>query len=74
MGAAGKDPASSANKLAMKFLRDCGAGDPMYLLPHGKPVRIARADSARAFDMDKIHDLDPRADETFGDELAEPAD
>jgi hypothetical protein len=74
MGVAGKDPASSANKLAMKFLRDCSEGDPVYLLPHGKPVPIAGAASARAFalgpphDMDKIDDLDPEPAESFGDD------
>ena len=74
MAAAGKDPASSANKLAMKFLRDCSDSDPVYLLPHGKPVTIAGAASARAFvlgpprDIDKIDDLDPWDDETFGDD------
>jgi beta-lactamase superfamily II metal-dependent hydrolase len=74
MGAAGKDPASSANKQAMKFLRDCSKGDSKYLLPHGKPVAIGGAANARAFvlgpprDIDKIDDLDPQGDETFGDD------
>lgn len=74
IGAAGKDPASSANKKAMKFLRDASEGEPKYLLPHGKPIAIAGAATARAFvfgpprDMDKIDDLDPEGDETFGDD------
>jgi hypothetical protein len=74
LGAAGKDPASSVNKLAMKFLRDCADGDPVYLLPHEKPVPIRGAASARAFalgpphDIDKIDDLDPEGEESFGDD------
>jgi hypothetical protein len=74
MGATGKDPASSANKQAMKFLRDSSKSDPKYLLPHGDPVPIAGSASARAFvlgpprDMDKIDDLEPEGDETFGDD------
>jgi hypothetical protein len=73
LGAAGKDPASSVNKVAMKFLRDCAEGDPAYLLPHGRPVPIRGAGSARAFtlgpphDMEKIDELDPEPDESFGD-------
>ena len=39
LAAKGKDPASSANKVAMKFLRDCGNGDPDYLYPHERCVR-----------------------------------
>jgi hypothetical protein len=69
--AGGKDPAKSANKVAMKFLRDCAPGDPEYLYPHTiRPVPMAR--SARAFvlgpprDIDKIDDLDPVGDEDFG--------
>ncbi|OWK25221.1 hypothetical protein AJ87_13225 [Rhizobium yanglingense] len=60
LAAAGKDPAKSANKIAMKFLRDCAPADPDYLYPHGKPRRVPGAASARAFvlgpprDMDKI--------------------
>jgi hypothetical protein len=74
LGAAGKDPASSANKVAMKFLRECAEGDPIYLLPHGKPVPITGAAGARAFslgpphDMEKIDDLDPEPEESFGDD------
>jgi beta-lactamase superfamily II metal-dependent hydrolase len=74
LAAAGKDPASSANKIAMKFLRDCAPGDPDYLYPHQKVLSIPGAKEARAFvlgpprDMDKIDDLDPVGDETFGDD------
>jgi len=72
--AAGKDPAASANKIAMKFLRDCAPGDPDYLYPHEKVRAIPGARSARVFalgpprDIDKIDDLDPIGDETFGDD------
>lgn len=71
LAAAGKDPAASANKLAMKFLRGCAAGDPDFLYPHAAPRPVPRASSARAFvlgpprDVDKIDDLDPIGDETF---------
>src|SRR5215207_4900801 len=74
LAAAGKDPASSANKIAMKFLRDCGQGEPDYLYPHEKVRAIPGAKSARAFalgpphDIDKIDDLDPIGDENFGDD------
>ena len=39
IAAGGKDPAKSANKVAMKFLRDCAPGDPEYLYPHEKVRR-----------------------------------
>jgi hypothetical protein len=74
LGAAGKDPASSVNKIAMKFLRECAEGDPVYLLPHEKPVPIKGAASARAFalgpphDIEKIDDLDPEGEESFGED------
>lgn len=74
--AAGKDPASSVNKVAMKFLRDCADGDPEYVYPHQKVLAVPGAKSARAFalgpprDVDKIDDLDPVGDETFGDDHA----
>jgi beta-lactamase superfamily II metal-dependent hydrolase len=74
LGAKGKDPASSANKIAMKFLRDCAEGDPEYLYPHEKARAVPGAKSARAFvlgpphDIDKIDDLDPIGDENFGDD------
>lgn len=70
--AGAKDPARSPNKVAMKFLRDCGTGDPDYLYPHGKARAVPAAKSARAFvlgpprDVDKIDDLDPVGDEDFG--------
>lgn len=73
-GASGKDPASSANKVAMKFLRDCAPGDPAYLYPHENVRPIPGAQGARAFvlgpprDIDKIDDLDPIGEENFGDE------
>ena len=69
--AGGKDPAKSANKVAMKFLRDCAPGDPEYLYPH-KVLAVPEAASARAFvlgpprDIDKIDDLDPEGEEDFG--------
>ncbi|MGO7320062.1 hypothetical protein ACCS95_17630 [Rhizobium ruizarguesonis] len=72
--AAAKDPANSVNKVAMKFLRDCGSGAPDFLYPHGKPLPIPGAGGARAFvlgpprDIDKIDDLDPIGDENFGDD------
>ncbi|MGO6847957.1 MULTISPECIES: ComEC/Rec2 family competence protein [Rhizobium] len=72
--AAAKDPAKSVNKLAMKFVRDCGSGDPDYLYPHAKPLAIPGARHARAFvlgpphDIDKIDDLDPAGDENFGND------
>lgn len=74
MSAAGKDPANSANKQAMKFVRDCAPGEPTYLYPHGKPVSIPGAVSARVFvlgpprDIEKIDDLNPIGDENFGDD------
>lgn len=74
LAAAGKDPATSANKIAMKFLRDCATGDPEYLYPHQKVLAVPRAKSARVFslgpprDIDKIDDLDPVGNETFGDD------
>jgi beta-lactamase superfamily II metal-dependent hydrolase len=74
LGAKGKDPASSANKVAMKFLRECAPGDPEYLYPHEAARAIPGAKSARAFvlgpphDIDKIDDLDPIGDENFGDD------
>jgi beta-lactamase superfamily II metal-dependent hydrolase len=70
--AAGKDPASSPNKAAMKFLRDSAPGEPDYLYPHDKIRPVPGAKSARAFalgpprDIDKIDDLDPVGNETFG--------
>ena len=76
LAAAGKDPAGSANKIAMKFLRDCADGEPDYLYPHQKVLALPGAKSARVFslgpphDIDKIDDLDPVGDETFGDENA----
>lgn len=72
--AAAKDPAKSANKVAMKFLRDCGSADPEYLYPHSKPLPIPGSQGARAFvlgpphDIDKIDDLDPVGDENFGND------
>jgi len=72
--AVGKDPSASANKLAMKFLRDCAQGDPAYIYPHGTVLAVPGAKSARAFalgpphDIDKIDDLNPVGDETFGDD------
>jgi beta-lactamase superfamily II metal-dependent hydrolase len=76
LAAAGKDPASSANKIAMKFLRDCSTAEPEYLYPHQKVLAVPSAKSARVFplgpprDIDKIDDLDPVGDETFGDDHA----
>jgi hypothetical protein len=76
LAAAGKDPAGSANKIAMKFLRDCAEGDPGYLYPHQKVLAVPGAKSARVLalgpphDIDKIDDLDPVGDETFGDDHA----
>jgi hypothetical protein len=73
-GAAGKDPASSANKVAMKFLRECSPDDTEYLYPHEDVRPIPGAQSARTFvlgpphDIDKIDDLDPVGDEEFGDD------
>ncbi|HJW45899.1 MAG TPA: hypothetical protein VJ484_05360, partial [Lysobacter sp.] len=73
-GASGKDPAKSANKVAMKFLRECAPGDPDYLYPHENVRPIPGAQSARAFvlgpprDVDKIDDLNPIGDENFGDD------
>jgi hypothetical protein len=74
--AAGKDPASSVNKVAMKFLRDCAPGDPDYLYPHSKVFPVPGAKSARAFvlgpprDENKIDDLDPVGEEEFGEGMA----
>jgi beta-lactamase superfamily II metal-dependent hydrolase len=74
LGSDGKDPAKSANKVAMKFLRDCAAGEPDYLYPHDKILPVPGAANARAFvlgpprDIDKIDDLDPIGDENFGDD------
>lgn len=76
LAASGKDPSTSANKIAMKFLRDCSMKDPEYLYPHQKILAVPGAKSARAFslgpprDIDKIDDLDPVGDETFGDDHA----
>ena len=67
-----KDPSRSANKVAMKFLRDCAPGEPKYLYPHEKVRAVPGAKSARAFvlgpprDIEKIDDLDPEGDEEFG--------
>ncbi len=72
--AKGKDPTKSANKRAMKFLRDCATGDPEYLYPHENVRLIPGAKSARAFvlgpprDIDKIDDLNPVGDEKFPDD------
>ncbi|MBR1230840.1 hypothetical protein [Bradyrhizobium sp. AUGA SZCCT0182] len=74
--AGGKDPAKSANKVAMKYLRECAPQDPEYLYPHEKIRPIPGANGARAFvlgpprDIDKIDDLDPIGDENFGHEMA----
>ena len=71
-GAAGKDPAKSVNKVAMKFLRECAPGDPDYLYPHSEVRPVPGAKSARAFvlgpprDIDKIDDLNPAGAEDFG--------
>lgn len=76
VAAAGKDPSSSANKVAMKYLRDCADGDPEYIYPHQKVLAVPGAKSARVFalgpphDIDKIDDLDPIGDESFGDDHA----
>lgn len=73
LGAAGKDPAKSANKVAMKFLRDCAPGEPDYLYPHEDPRPVPGAAAARAFvlgpprDVDRIDDLDPVGDENYGE-------
>jgi beta-lactamase superfamily II metal-dependent hydrolase len=73
-GARGKDPAKSANKVAMKFLGDCASGPPDYLYPHESARPIPGARSARAFvlgpprDAKKIDDLDPIGDEEFSDD------
>jgi hypothetical protein len=73
-GAGGKDPAKSANKLAMQFLRGCAPGNPDYLYPHQNVRPVPGAQSARAFvlgpprNIDKIDDLDPVGDENFGDD------
>jgi hypothetical protein len=70
--AGGKDPAKSANKVAMKFLSGCAPGEPEYLYPHEKVRPIPGAKTARAFalgpprDVGKIDDLDPEGDEDFG--------
>lgn len=71
----GKDPAKSANKLAMQFLRSCSrSGDAEFLYPHGAPRPVPGAAGARAFvlgpprDVDKIDDLDPVGSENFGDD------
>ncbi|WP_165073913.1 ComEC/Rec2 family competence protein [Paludisphaera rhizosphaerae] len=72
LAATGKDPAKSANKRAMKFLSECAAGKTEYLYPHQKVLAVPGAKSARVFslgpprDIDKIDDLDPVGDETFG--------
>lgn len=72
IGAKGKDPAQSANKIAMKFLRECAEGDPDYLYPHDNVRPVPGAESARAFvlgpprDVEKIDDLNPIGDENFG--------
>jgi hypothetical protein len=74
LSAAGKDPATSANKIAMKFLRGCSQGEPDYLYPHGKSRRVPGAAAAQVFvlgpprDVDKIDDLDPIGEETFDDD------
>lgn len=74
LAAAGKDPANSANKIAMRFLSNCADGEPEYLYPHQKIMDVPGAKHARAFslgpprDIDKIDDLDPVGDETFGDD------
>lgn len=71
--ASGKDPSTSANKLAMKFLRDCARGEPDYLYPHENARPVPGAKSARAFvlgpprDMDAIDDLNPIGEESFGE-------
>jgi hypothetical protein len=60
----------------MKFLRDCAGGSADYLYPHQKVLAAPGAKIARVFalgpphDIDKIDDLDPVGDETFGDEHA----
>jgi hypothetical protein len=71
--AAGKDPARSANKIAMTFLRDCSQSEPDYLYPHGKSRQVPGAANVRVFvlgpprDVEKIDDLDPIGEERFGD-------
>lgn len=73
LAAAAKDPARSANKVAMKFLCGCSEDDPDYLYPHQKVLAVPGAKSARVFvlgpprDIDKIDDLDPVGDESFQD-------
>jgi beta-lactamase superfamily II metal-dependent hydrolase len=70
--ATAKDPAKSANKVAMKYLRDRAPGDPDYLYPHSEVRPVPGATSARAFvlgpprDIGKIDDLDPAGAEDFG--------
>jgi len=77
--AAAKDPAKSANKIAMQFLRQCATGEPEYLYPHERARPIPGAASARAFvlgpprDVDKIDDLDPIGEESFGDDNGAPS-
>lgn len=76
LAATGKDPAGSANKVAMKFFRDCAEEAPDYLYPHQKVLAVPGAKSARVFalgpphDIDKIDDLNPIGDESFGDDHA----
>lgn len=74
--ATGKDPATSANKVAMKYLSNCAGGKIDYLYPHQKVLKVPGSNSARVFslgpphDMDKIDDLDPVGDESFGEDSA----
>lgn len=74
LAATGKDPAQSANKRAMRYLQDCCEQQPVYLSPHGKPRPVKGAQSARAFvlgpprDIESIDELNPYAEESFGED------
>jgi beta-lactamase superfamily II metal-dependent hydrolase len=70
MAAAAKDPSKSANKQAMKLIKD-KAQLVVYLRPHEKAVALPGAADVRVFalgpprDEDALSDLDPQGDEEF---------
>lgn len=67
----GKDPKDSFNKKAMKQLRDLAGGKVEFLYPHGKPLPLPGAASARVFvlgppwNQAQIEALDPVGEEEF---------
>lgn len=64
----------SANKRAMKLVRDLSENEPLYLRPHTHPQRLPGLEKVRVYtlgppeDEDLLHSLNPVGDEGYGQE------